>query len=63
MWLTGEEHTRQRKQQVQKGPEMEIFWTYCVNSKVASIAEQSRAEQAGWRAVGGDVLERVCESK
>lgn len=40
---------------------MEIFLTYCVNSKVASIAEQSRASRV--RAVGGDVLERVCESK
>lgn len=31
---------------------MEIFLTYCVNSKVASVAEQSRASRV--RAVGGD---------
>ena len=26
-----------------KGPEVEIFLTYCGNNKVASVAEQSRA--------------------
>ena len=44
-----------------KCPEMEIFLTWWVNSKVASAAEQSRASRV--TGVGGDVLERVWESK